>query len=71
LDDNPDLEKQVDRCPEYPKCVYRIELLEKWKEGAEKKLDGLYKLLLANLSGVVLTLVSGIIALVIFIATKE
>ena len=71
MDDSPDLKEQVDRCPEYPKCVYRIELLEKWKEGAEKKLDGLYKLLLANLSGVVLTLISGIIALVIFIATKE
>ena len=70
MDDNSDLEKHVDRCPEYPKCVYRIELLEKWKEGAEKKLDGLFKLLLANLSGVVLTLISGIIALIIFIASK-
>jgi hypothetical protein len=61
------LKDQKRGCPDYPTCLYRIDILEKWKEAVEKKLDGLIKLLLANLGGVILTLIGGIVALVVYI----
>jgi hypothetical protein len=42
--------------------------VEKWKEGVEKKLDGFTKLLIANLTGVVLTLLGIVGGLLIYIA---
>jgi len=67
VDDNKDLKQG---CEQYPTCVYRLELLEKWKEAVEKRLDGLMKLLLANLSGVVLTLLAIIGAMIVYVVEK-
>lgn len=53
-------------CPEHQTCIFRIELLEKWKETVEKKLDGLSKLLVANLTGVILTLIAIIGGLLVY-----
>jgi hypothetical protein len=36
MDDNKDM-----TCSEHNTCMFRIECLEKWKEGIEKKIDGL------------------------------
>ena len=65
MDSNQNL-KTDSGCPQYPTCVYRIELLEKWKEAVEQKFDRLTNLLLANLSGVILTLVAIIGGLIIY-----
>jgi hypothetical protein len=70
MDNSKLLKKHQPKCAERQTCLYRIDILEKWKEGVEKKIDGLYKLLLANLSGVILTLISGIVALVVYIAGR-
>ncbi len=66
MDDNKNV-KRI-HCPDHPTCLFRIELLEKWKESVEKKMDNLVKLLIANLAGVITTLVAGIIGLLIYIA---
>ena len=60
--------KDMNTCAEHQTCLYRLDCLEKWKEGVEKKLDGFSKLLIANLSGVVLTLLGIIGGLLIYIA---
>ncbi len=65
MDDNKNL-KTPATCLEHQNCIYRIELLEKWRESVEKKLDGLIKLLVANLTGVVLTLLGIIGGLLIY-----
>jgi hypothetical protein len=70
MDDNKNIKAlglKTKTCPEHQTCLFRIEVLEKWKEGVEKKLDGLSKLLIANLSGVVLTLLGIIGGLLIYI----
>ncbi len=66
MDDNKIIKDQKRGCPDYPTCLYRIDILEKWKEAVEKKLDGLTKLLIANLGGVVLTLLGIIGGLLIY-----
>lgn len=58
----------TDVCTEHTTCLFRIELLEKWKESVERKMDNLAKLLIANLTGVILTLLGGIVGLLIYIA---
>ncbi|NIV03280.1 hypothetical protein GWN26_01970 [Candidatus Saccharibacteria bacterium] len=63
MDDNKDL-----ICSEHNTCMFRLECLEKWKEGVEKKLDGFGKLLIANLSGIILTLLGIIGGLLIYLA---
>lgn len=65
--DNKDL-KAPTTCGEHANCIFRIELLEKWKESVEKKMDSLSRLLLANLTGVILTLLGIIGGLLIYVA---
>lgn len=64
MDDNQDIKI----CSEHQTCLYRLDCVEKWKEGVEKKLDGFTKLLIANLTGVVLTLLGIVGGLLIYIA---
>lgn len=73
MDDHKNVSRQSEGinpafCPDHPTCMFRIECLEKWKEGIEKKMDGFGKLLIANLSGIVLTLLGIIGGLLIYIA---
>lgn len=67
MDDNKNIEAPA-TCSEHPTCLFRIELLEKWKESVEKKMDGLMKLLIANLTGVILTLLGIIGGLLVYLA---
>lgn len=62
------MEHEHQQCPEYPTCVFRLELLEKWKDGVENKLNGIQKLLIANLTGIILTLIAAVIAALVWIA---
>lgn len=67
MDDHKNVEAPA-TCSEHQTCIFRIELLEKWRESVEKKMDGLTKLLIANLTGVVLALIGIIGGLLIYIA---
>ena len=66
-DDNQDIKV----CSEHQTCLFRIECLEKWKEGVEKKLDGFQKLLIANLSGICLTLLGIIGGLLVWLVKSQ
>jgi hypothetical protein len=70
MDDHKNL-KHPETCPEHATCLFRIELLEKWKETVERKLNGMTKLLIANLSGIVLTLLGIIGGLLIYFAQTQ
>jgi hypothetical protein len=47
-------------CGEHLNCIYRLELLEKWREIMDKKINGIKTLLIANLTGIIMLLLSTI-----------
>ena len=61
-------ERRKLHCPEHFNCVYRIEMLERWQELINKKIDGFQKVLIANLAGVCTLLLSALAATVFYIA---
>ena len=54
-------------CPEHPNCVYRLELLETWRDKIDKKLDSFQKLLVANLGGIIMLLLSALVGAAFYI----
>jgi hypothetical protein len=64
----PEIERRKNYCGDHPNCVYRIELLETWRDRVENKLDAIQKLLIANLAGIIATLLSALIAAGFYIA---
>ena len=64
-------ERRKTHCPEHPNCVYRLELLEKWKDLVQKKIDGFQKLLIANLAGVCTLLLSALITALFYISSAK
>ena len=61
-------ERRKMHCDEHPNCVYRIELMERWREVVDLKMNGFQKLLIANLTGIITLLVSALIAAIVIIA---
>jgi hypothetical protein len=61
-------DRRKKQCADHLNCVYRIELLEKWKEVIDKQMNGFQKLLIANLSGIITLLVSCLIGAIVIIA---
>jgi hypothetical protein len=51
-------ERRKGYCAQHPKCVYRIEILEKWQQLVDAKISGAQKLLIANLVGIITLLLS-------------
>jgi hypothetical protein len=67
MDDDKNLEAPA-TCPEHPTCLFRIEVLEKQVVLIHNLLNGLMKLLIANLTGVILTLLGIIGGLLVYLA---
>ena len=61
-------ERRRSQCNEHPNCVYRLELLEKWREAINRKIDGFQKLLIANLAGICTLLLSALAGAILYIA---
>jgi uncharacterized protein involved in cysteine biosynthesis len=55
-------------CPSYPTCVYRLEILEAKVATLERKWEKITLMLVANLVGVILTLVGVIGAISVYMA---
>jgi hypothetical protein len=61
-------ERRANYCGDHPNCVYRIELLETWRDKIDEKLASIQKLLVANLGGIIALLLSTTIGTIIWIA---
>jgi len=62
------IEHRNEHCPEHHNCLYRLKLLEEWREKINKKLDGFQKLLIANLAGICTLLLTALIGAIVYIA---
>lgn len=61
-----DQKAETGNCDQHQNCMYRIQLLEKWREAVEKKMDCGIKLLIGNLVAVCTLLLSSLIGALIW-----
>jgi hypothetical protein len=60
-------ERRKEHCAAHPNCVYRLEILEKWQQLIDAKINKFQNLLIANLAGIITLLATTTIGMAVWI----